>query len=191
MYGGLARHKTITEDGFALVLCHEIGHHLGGAPKVGNFFNKWATNEGQADYYAALKCLRRVYLNDNNAAIVSNMKVPAALTAACTKNHSNTEERNICIRTGMSGLSVADLFAALKNQPAAKFETPDTAVVSSTNSAHPAHQCRLDTFFQGSLCEVGFNEEVSQTEEVKGTCHKSLGHTIGMRPSCWFKAKVN
>ena len=33
MFGGLARHETITPDGFALVVCHEIGHHIGGAPK--------------------------------------------------------------------------------------------------------------------------------------------------------------
>ena len=39
MYGGLARHSLITKDGFAIVMCHEMGHHLGGAPKVGNFFN--------------------------------------------------------------------------------------------------------------------------------------------------------
>jgi len=34
MYGGLARHETITMDGMALVACHELGHHLAGAPKV-------------------------------------------------------------------------------------------------------------------------------------------------------------
>ena len=33
MYGGLARHPDVTADGFALVVCHELGHHLGGAPK--------------------------------------------------------------------------------------------------------------------------------------------------------------
>ena len=35
MYGGLARHSRTTEDGFALVMCHELGHHLGGFPHVG------------------------------------------------------------------------------------------------------------------------------------------------------------
>src|SRR4051812_40125480 len=30
MFGGLARHNTITEDGMSLVVCHEIGHHVGG-----------------------------------------------------------------------------------------------------------------------------------------------------------------
>ncbi|MCR4295075.1 MAG: hypothetical protein NUW21_06040, partial [Elusimicrobia bacterium] len=30
MYGGLARHESITQDGMALVACHEMGHHIGG-----------------------------------------------------------------------------------------------------------------------------------------------------------------
>jgi hypothetical protein len=45
MFGGLARHEAITEDGFALVVCHEVGHHLGGAPKKAGWFSTWATNE--------------------------------------------------------------------------------------------------------------------------------------------------
>lgn len=190
MFGGLARHDTITEDGFALVLCHELGHHLGGAPKVAGFFNRWASNEGQADYFAALKCLRKTFLNDDNATIVSTLNAPASLVNACTKAHPNTDEKNICIRTGMAGMSVGHFFASMRNQAAPDFETPDTNVVSRTNDAHPAYQCRLDTFFQGSLCDVSMNEDVSQKDEVQGTCHGSLGHTSGLRPLCWFKPSV-
>lgn len=190
MFGGLARHETITADGFALVLCHEIGHHIGGAPKVKNFMMSWASNEGQSDYFAALKCLRQTYLNDNNVALVKSMKVPATLADACAKAHPNKDEAAICVRVGMSGSSVADLFAAIKNKPKAQFDTPDRAVVAKTDDAHPAHQCRLDTFFQGALCEVSHTEDVSQKEEVKGTCHKTLGHSEGLRPLCWFKPSV-
>jgi hypothetical protein len=27
MYGGLARHELVTDDAFAMVVCHELGHH--------------------------------------------------------------------------------------------------------------------------------------------------------------------
>ncbi len=189
MYGGLARHPSITSDGFALVLCHEIGHHLGGAPKVRNLFNRWASNEGQADYFATLKCLRQAFLNDDNASIVRTLNAPATLVNACAKAWTNKDDRNICVRNGMAGASVAGLFAALRNQAEAKFETPDTNVVRKTDDAHPAHQCRLDTYLQGALCEKSFNEEVSQKDEVKGTCHGSTGHKAGLRPLCWFKPK--
>lgn len=188
MYGGLARHETITEDGFALVLCHEIGHHLGGAPKYSNFMNTWASNEGQSDYFAVLKCLRKAFLNDDNARVVSTLNAPETLVNGCAKAHPNKDEKNLCIRTGMAGMSVARLFAALRSKPDPKFETPDTTAVSTTNHAHPAYQCRLDTYFQGSICEADFREDVSQRDEVKGTCHGANGHTTGLRPTCWFKA---
>lgn len=200
MFGGLARHETITEDAMSLVVCHEVGHHIGGAPKKGGSSTggwwggstsaaSWATNEGQADYFANLKCLRHAFLNDNNAAIVAKLTVPAIVTEKCTKaNKGNAEETAICIRASMAGKSVSDLFSALSRLPATKFETPDAGVVSRTDDNHPKAQCRLDTYFAGSLCEVSMNEEVSQKEEVKGTCHPSLGHKVGLRPNCWFKA---
>ena len=191
MFGGLARHETITEDGMSLVVCHEIGHHIGGAPKKASMWSSnWASNEGQADYFSNLKCLRKTFMNENNASVVASMVVPAALTAACTKAWLNINDKNICIRAGMAGDSVAKLFAALRNQTPGKFETPDSRIVTATDDNHPAHQCRLDTYLQGSLCEANQNEDVETDSEVKGTCHTSLGHKVGLRPSCWFKAKV-
>ncbi len=188
MFGGLARHKTITQDGFHLVLCHELGHHLGGAPKYAD--EDWASNEGQADYFATMKCLRNVWLKEDNQAIVKKLKAPKGLTDSCEKQWSNMNDRAICIRGGMSGDSVARLFSALSYEPAAKFETPDSNVVSSTNDAHPATQCRLDTYFQGALCEKSYTEEFGKDSEVIGACHASTGQKIGTRPLCWFKPSV-
>ena len=196
MFGGLARHETITQDGMSLVVCHELGHHIGGAPKkAGSIFgggvNAWASNEGQADYFATLKCLRKAFLNDDNVSIVAAMTVPKTLTDSCKKSMKrDREDTALCVRTGMAGKSVADLFSTLSKLPVTKFETPDTKVVSKTDDSHPKAQCRLDTYFQGSLCEINMNEDVSQKEEVKGTCHASLGHKTGTRPLCWFKPKI-
>ncbi|HXH29679.1 MAG TPA: hypothetical protein VNJ01_02590 [Bacteriovoracaceae bacterium] len=192
MFGGLARHDTITGDGFALVICHEIGHHIGGAPKKRSFMgNAWASNEGQADYFSTLKCLRKVWVNDNNESIVSRMKVDSHLVAACDKQWSSSEDRALCIRGGMAGDSVSRLFAALRNTTNwAKFETPDQKVVTTTDDNHPAYQCRLDTYFQGALCEVSMNEDVETASEVKGTCHGTLNHAVGVRPKCWHKPAV-
>ncbi len=201
MFGGLARHQTITADGMSLVVCHEIGHHIGGAPKKGastgggwwggaGNAGSWAGNEGQSDYFATLKCLRKTFLNDNNVAIVAAMEVPKSLTEACQNSTKNDKEDTaLCVRGGMAGKSVADLFSALSKLPETKFDTPDPKVVSKMDDNHPQAQCRLDTYFQGALCEISFNEDVSQKEEVKGTCHPSLGHKIGLRPLCWFKPK--
>lgn len=189
MYGGLARHSTITSDGFALVLCHELGHQIGGAPKINNIFglNSWASNEGQSDYFASVKCLREVFLNDDNAKVVSTLNAPKVVSDRCVAAHGDKRDQDICIRSSMAGDSVAKLFAALRNSTPAKFDTPDIKVVAKTDDKHPAFQCRLDTFFQGALCDKDFRQEVSQKNEVTGTCHKANGDTSGLRPLCWFK----
>jgi hypothetical protein len=201
MFGGLARHATITKDAMALVVCHEIGHHIGGAPKKGGAAGgggwwggnggsvvSWASNEGQADYFATLKCLRKAWINDNNAAIVKTLNAPKIVTDLCKKTYKKDKvDQALCIRTSMAGQSVGNLFASLSKLPEPKFETPDAKVVSRTDDNHPKAQCRLDTYYQGSLCDVSMNDDVSQNEEVQGTCHGSLGHQIGTRPLCWFK----
>lgn len=190
MFGGLARHETITEDGFALVVCHEIGHHIGGAPKKGGGWmgTTWASNEGQSDYFATLKCLRKVFVNEDNAEVVSRMNVPAALTAACEVQYKSTEDRLICIRGAMAGMSVSRLFMALRNSTVEPdFAKPDTRVVSSTDHNHPAYQCRLDTYFQGALCVVDERTDVSDKDEKVGVCHPANGDTTGNRPACWMK----
>jgi hypothetical protein len=185
MFGGLARHKTITPDGFALVVCHELGHHIGGAPRYAG--DDWASNEGQADYFATLKCLRRVWQSEDNASIIRSMDVPAFLTSSCKKQWPNKVDQAICIRGGMAGDSVAKLFQALSwSMKAPKFDTPDPKQVTATNDNHPDTQCRLDTYFQGALCEKSFNEESGQTDEVSGACHSASNHKIGLRPRCWF-----
>ncbi len=193
MFGGLARHETITPDGFALVVCHEIGHHIAGAPlysyKLENLLAGWASTEGQSDYFATTKCLRKVWAADNNEEIVSKMEVPETLKKACGKAKVWNEEYYTCIRGGMAGLSVANLFASFGGAKPA-FDTPDTKEVSRTNERHPAAQCRLDTYFQGALCEVNMNDDFSRDSEVTGACHGSLGHSVGLRPRCWFKPTI-
>lgn len=190
MFGGLARHKTITKDGMALVVCHELGHHIGGVPRYAG--DDWASNEGQSDYFATTKCLRRVWQSEDNAAAVRGLEIPKFLTDSCTKAWPQSQiDRDICVRAGMAGESVAKLFAALSwTSKAPKFDTPDPKQVTSTNDAHPATQCRLDTYFQGALCEKSFNEEIGQKDEVSGVCHGSTGQKIGLRPRCWFKPSV-
>jgi len=187
MFGGLARHATITPDGFALVVCHEVGHHIGGAPKKASWMSSWASNEGQADYFSTLKCLRKVFKNDNNKEIVANLNVPKAVTNTCEAQFNNAEDQAICARGAMAGFSTASLFQALRNQTEApKFDTPDSKVVSKTDDAHPATQCRLDTYFAGAACDLLDSQDVDQKDEEAGTCYRKNGDTTGVRPLCWF-----
>jgi hypothetical protein len=184
MFGGLARHETITPDGFSLVICHEIGHHIGGAPKKGAM---WASNEGQSDYWASLKCLRKVWLNDNNKEIMSKVSVPALVVKTCAAQFTQEADQFICQRTAMAGKSVANLFSKLRKIAVPKFDTPDKKVVSNTNHSHPAPQCRLDTYYQGAICAMDENTDVSQKDFKVGSCIRQKGkQVIGVRPNCWF-----
>ena len=189
MYGGLARHPSITKDGFYIVLCHEIGHHLGGAPKIVEDEDVWASNEGQSDYYSTLKCLRSAFNNDDNSKIVASLGAPQFLQDSCKAAHPKKEDQMLCIRSGMAGASVAGFFATMRKQALPKFDTPDMKQVLKTNDSHPDTQCRLDTYLQGALCEKAFTEDVSQKDEVKGACHETTGQKIGLRPKCWFKSR--
>ena len=184
MYGGLARHADVTDDGFALVICHELGHHLGGAPKVGNIMMKWASNEGQSDYFGSLKCMRRVFGNDDNATIISNMNVPELAEKKCSAAWSTQAEQALCIRVAMAGKSLSKLLA---RGGTPKFSTPSTQVVGRTNHAHPAGQCRLDTYFHGALCDKEVSDDVSNRDSAKGVCVRKRGYKEGTRPLCWYK----
>lgn len=54
--GGMLRHPEMKPDVLQLLLCHELGHLLGGPPLKSR--NGWSSTEGQADYYTGLACAR-------------------------------------------------------------------------------------------------------------------------------------
>lgn len=189
MYGGLARHAAITMDGFALVVCHELGHHLGGAPqKAGWYGNTWASNEGQSDYYANLKCLRRVFADPGASAFTRATDDNEVAVKACEAAFANPDDQDICIRNTKAGKSVAALFMALHNETVApRFDTPDPKVVTAMFDSHPATQCRLDTYLQGSVCTQPISAPLSDSDPAVGTCTRSGGFNTGFRPLCWYK----
>jgi len=198
MYGGLARHSITTEDGFAMVMCHEMGHHLGGFPTSGGILggNAWASNEGQADYFATMKCFRRVYADADNASVISAMNVPETMKSKCSESFKSTNEINVCLRESMAGQVLANLLWSLSNgqtslaaKPQPSVDTPNTSVVSKTDNNHPEAQCRLDTYFNGSICPVSYTEEFGKKDAITGACATEKGDKFGYRPLCWYKPK--
>jgi len=189
MFGGLARHETITADAFALVACHELGHHLGGAPKKRSIWSSsWASNEGQSDIWGNMKCMRKYMEKDDNISIAAKMEIDPMAKATCAKQFADINDRAICERGAMAGLSLGNLFRALRRlDTPLKFETPDTGVVRRTNHSHPAPQCRLDTYFAGAVCDKDHYSDTDNTDDTMGVCSRSRNETVGLRPLCWFK----
>jgi len=185
MFGGLARHKTVTRDGFMLVACHEVGHHLGGAPKKYG----WASVEGQSDYYGTGKCLKRMY---DRTAKLPDEEHEYSLDnligwVKCHQVYGNSKQAQICKKSIMAGKSLANLLADLRRSPHPKFSTPDPTKVSRTNGSHPAAQCRLDTYMQGALCVSSYKDEFDDKNPNINSCFRSGNFKIGNRPQCWYK----
>ena len=191
MYGGLARHPLVTVDGFMMVVCHELGHHIGGAPKKAGFGSAWASNEGQADYFAGLKCMRRVLENEDNIAFIEGKTIDAEAVAKCESVYKTEAEQALCKRISMAGKSLAMLLGELGGNSNVNFTTPDRKVVTRTNDNHPEGQCRLDTYFQGALCDKAISDDVDQRDALKGVCLKKDGYSMGTRPLCWYKPGSN
>jgi hypothetical protein len=204
MYGGLARRPEMNQDGFTLVMCHEMGHHLGGFPFIGNFIGRWAASEGQADYFATQVCARKVWGDAKAENAKSRFDVAPAVKAKCDQTWATQDEQNLCYRISGGARALAMLLNTLKKGSNPDFSTPDTSVVTKTNTSYPSVQCRLDTYFNGSLCDTQFDltiipgrttlgfENGTAGEEAasKYSCFKTANSSVGIRPACWFKQSI-
>ncbi|NBW81604.1 hypothetical protein EBR21_07605 [bacterium] len=201
MYGGLARRPEVTPDGFAMVVCHELGHHFAGFAFKGQ---SWAANEGQSDYFATHACARRIWGKQTSANAEFRKTIGEFEKSKCDEAYTEQTDRDLCYRTAAAGMSLATLLSKLGNSSEPRFETPDDNKVSRTNDNHPAAQCRLDTYFQGALCGKQFDamlipgKKVSggrggldaEKESAKYTCTELDGKSFGLRPTCWFRSRL-
>lgn len=184
MSGGLARHPLMTKDAFLLLVCHEIGHHLGGAPKIlrGNSgLRGWSSAEGQADYYATSKCLPLFYKTGIDVKVFDNDQEAGDYKTALSKCRDNT-----CARIVLAGLSVSKVFASLvSGMSEPQLQLNDKTQVQKTIYTHPNPQCRLDTYFSGAICESGKDIPFDLNDPKVGACTSD----IGARPACWYYEK--
>ncbi len=200
MYGGFARRPEVTPDGFALVVCHELGHHLAGYPFNTRVFNEWASTEGQSDYFAAQSCARRLWSGEEDKNRLSRGTVNPIAKEGCDSVWSTEKDQNLCYRTALAGHSLATLLGA-STETTVGFSTPNGAEVPKTVTSHPQAQCRLDTYFHGAMCDVEFDSSIipglnhSDGQESKGaegiaarnSCTRRAFFSVGTRPLCWYK----
>lgn len=140
MYGGLARRAEVVPAGFALVLCHELGHLYGGKPYI-HVGLKMAA-EGQSDFYGSSWCLKNVIEKISDSSEVS---VSPYMKQVCRGDAT-------CERQLAGGYSLGKLLAVLSKEKTPDFETPDMSVVKKTNTSYPRTvQCRLDSYHNGTL----------------------------------------
>lgn len=183
--GGLARHPITTMDMFRLVVCHEVGHHLGGAPQADVFTSM--ASEGQADYYAALRCMKHLLKGQEQVEILDNPQTPKLTLQHCKNTYTTAEEQAVCVRTKLAGLTSGRLMASLKEEDEPSLETPSTEVVTQTTRGYPSTQCRTDTYVAGAFCSKKGGLILDQsTARQNDLCIQNVD-LVGFRPNCWFK----
>mgnify|MGYP001354513285 CR=1 FL=1 len=197
IYGGLARRPEITPDAVMLIVCHELGHHLGGYP----FVNNWASVEGQSDYYATHVCAPKMWSDEIEKNTLARLNVDPNAKIKCDSVYANKEEQNLCYRISLAGQSLANLLGNAKGEPTPSYGTPSTLEVDKTNMSYPDAQCRLDSYLAGGLCKISYDDNVIPGDNFRGKRRKrraeqesllyncsqfNSDHSVSMRPKCWF-----
>lgn len=184
LHGGLYRHSQMTPDGYLFVLCHELGHIMGGAPQ-----HAWIPElsaEGQADYYSTNTCLPIIFAGADNINYIKKLNVPLSVKLDCDRSWKKEEDSAICQRSIMAAYSFAKILFRSPNGEGISFDNPHDGKVSETiNSWYPENQCRFDTAMAGSLC----SKKLNVTQELGDAANCNLHQLIksGARPQCWYK----
>jgi len=156
-HGGFVRKNSLSDDALAITVCHEIGHLVGGYPKV--FPTQKYSSEAQSDYFATSQCIKK-YFASNSRLLTEQEKLPLT-----QKQRQLCHDRNSCLRGLIAIKSLSKAYPGKKD-----INSFSTEVVSTTNyNDYPSAQCRVDTLRAGLLCK-------------KESCMVGPGK----RPTCWY-----
>ena len=117
------------DDGvLRVLLCHELGHHLGGKPYkfLGSGEHSWISAEGQSDYFAGVECAKRLI---------------------------HSEEHFIDSAEGFAQKMWSK--NRKKDGPKPNRNQTSELIARQTDLSHPEPQCRLDTLIAGYYCPEG------------------------------------
>ncbi len=188
-FGLFTMNKFMTKDAFLFVACHEIGHHLGGFPKESGSM-AWASDEGQADYFAANKCYRELLKNDPENTNAEKLILPDSVKEQCKSQYPVEDEYRICLRSARAGEDVGKVLEFMKTAVDSNkvlLAEPEPAPVTKTLETHPDPVCRALGILSASLCNRPTDVAISDTDETVGVCHEKNGDKIGYRALCWFR----
>lgn len=158
------RSPKVTTDAYMAMLCHEVGHVLGGAPYSENTLKRspdWesdvpSSSEGQSDYFSSLTCMKKVFAADPKTSTTEYDVTPKVKTL-CQNKFANKLDQKICHRSVKAGFdlmlyiaSVYEQFGPNSNMPRANMDITE-AKGASVGHLYPSLQCRFDTILAGAL----------------------------------------
>lgn len=193
-YGALYRNPSMTEDSMALTICHELGHLIGGAPFMAG---TQMSVEGQADFWGASVCLKKYFSEFPETVKITDGTAKQRCDA---EYQSDEKSKNICYRSANASMAMATFLSSMQQTAQPEFDKKNIGVLSTTKQLHPEAQCRLDTYMEGALCDLGdtgLSFEKKLLEEKLTTdflCSKNIEGEITkseQRPTCWFNQYNN
>lgn len=154
------------------IFCHELGHLLGGPPYLMEYPGDLRTIsvEGQADYFAAKRCMGRLLpgtqVNEIYQEISEDDRIGLRVRGCETRRCqviAHLSKRSLELFTG-------EYVSILEN---------DHHVVQRTYPYQNSAQCRLDTFIAGAVSSSERNYYLAFTNYFNQFSN-------GQRPQCWF-----
>jgi hypothetical protein len=196
IWGSSTDVPALTRDGFAIALCHELGHHFGGTPykldERGR--TRWSSTEGQADYYATAVCAKRM-LARLPAPLTDLARLPLDVQAACAQHAPDVGTSLLCARAIVGARSyVASTLqggrTAMPEWTAAGAGSVSLTLGVSPNPAdggyaYPDDDCRMQTLRQGAFCQALPRPTTLELLGLAGAERFCDGAETA-RPACWY-----
>lgn len=184
---GSEDYGQLDQDSLTLILCHELGHLIGGMPTMDPYGK--STTEGQADYFASLKCLPKI-IRSEYLGREDSLKSIARFEHECSKTHSDVFSINVCTNVIQASFT-ASVFNNLVQGNQEPIEL-NSRIINFANIEnyfnlglrHPNSQCRLQTYVAGALCTDDPSLDVD-IHSVLGSACKD-GNPLSQRPACWY-----
>ncbi len=160
----LHRDPDMTPDAYIAMLCHEVGHLLGGKPYSKNTLKpspEWvsttpSSSEGQSDYFSSLRCMKKVF-SKNTSTSVAVFGVTPKIRNLCVRQYSKILDQIICQRSIKAGFDLMSYISAIYTRfgKTADFIKLDMDASEgsglSVGRMYPTLQCRYDTILAGAL----------------------------------------
>ena len=178
----LFRVDLADQDLLSLIVCHELGHLVGGAPKMidpdtgrpGLF-----SAEGQADYFATAKCLKTLWKDT----VRFNSVDPYYVDPMC----SNQENPALCRRIANSIGNFIRLLGRTSANEEIFFSQRGRRSRAYTLLTHPSPTCRMETLLAGTFCTKPASDLFLLNDPLYSSCNKIDGYpSVMTRPACWF-----
>lgn len=153
LWGGFVRARALNFAGLAAVLCHELGHKLGGEPhqRFPDSDPDWSSAEGQSDHFAATVCLPKVYqaLKTTWPEAFAGFQLESFSVSLC----SSAVDLNQCRWVAQAGVDLVEFIQLYfdRESALAKPEVWAQEIPPETlHTAYPSSQCRMDIFKAGA-----------------------------------------